>query len=401
MNNTRPIIDHYTRITADIVRQLEQGVRPWHQPWKLNHAAVGISRPLRSNGEAYHGINVVVLWLTAFEKQYVSPLWVTFQQAKEFGGFVKKGEKGTGIVYANSFEKKEIDHETGEEMTERIPFLKSYTVFNAEQVEGLPEKFYAKVENPLSMEQRLEIAEMFFARTKADIRYGGGKAYYRPGDDFVQIPPFESFTNRESYYSTLDHECTHALGIPAVFSWRDGGFVREMLRDGQPTAGVTYERDGQRVHLPTVQERPGTRLKFPQQSADLSTRWCSAYLKIDVMARVLNNDPAYQGKKILVMTGERREESSARSKYEEVEKHRTNSRTRRVDHWRPVIGWPEKQVWELIEMHRARPHPAYLLGYGRVSCMNCIFADEDLMHNSFVLIRHPFRHSSSINSSRR
>jgi antirestriction protein ArdC len=202
-------IDHYTRITAGIVRQLEQGVRPWHQPWKMKHSAGGISRPLRSNGEAYHGINVVVLWLTAFEKQYVSPLWVTFQQAKELGGFVKKGEKGTGIVYANSFEKKETDHETGEEKTERIPYLKSYTVFNAEQVEGLPEKFYAKIENPLSLEQRLEMAETYFARTKADIRHGGGKAYYRPADDFVQMPPFESFTSRESYYSTLAHECTH------------------------------------------------------------------------------------------------------------------------------------------------------------------------------------------------
>ncbi|CAN5279782.1 zincin-like metallopeptidase domain-containing protein [soil metagenome] len=209
MTATTTKIDHYARITADIVRQLETGVRPWHQPWTMKHAAGGISRPLRSTGEPYHGINVVVLWLTAFEKQYVSPLWVTFQQAKELGGFVKKGEKGTGIVYANSFEKKETDKETGEEKTERIPFLKSYTVFNAEQVEGLPEKYYAKVENPLSLEQRLDLAEQFFDRTQADIRHGGSKAYYRPSEDYVQMPPFESFTSRESYYSTLAHECTH------------------------------------------------------------------------------------------------------------------------------------------------------------------------------------------------
>ena len=128
-----------------------------------------------------------------------------------------------------------------------------------------------------------------------------------------------------------------ALGIPVVFSWRDGGFVGEMMRDKAPTAGVSYERNGNRISLPTVRATEGTRLKFPQVSADLSVRWCSAALKIDPFARVLNNEPAYQGKKILVVTGERREESSARSKYDEAEEHRCNSRNHTVHHWRPVI----------------------------------------------------------------
>ena len=209
MTTTTERRDLYTPITLTILTHLEAGVRPWHQPWKVKHAAGGISRPLRSNGEPYHGINVVVLWLTAFEKQYVSPLWLTFQQAKELGGSVRKGEKGTGIVYANSIEKKETDQETGEEKTERIPFLKAYTVFNAEQVEGLPEKYYAKIENPLPLEQRLDMAERFFAAIEADIRHGGSRAFYSPGSDYVQMPPFESFETRESYYSTLAHECTH------------------------------------------------------------------------------------------------------------------------------------------------------------------------------------------------
>jgi 3'-phosphoadenosine 5'-phosphosulfate sulfotransferase (PAPS reductase)/FAD synthetase len=183
----------------------------------------------------------------------------------------------------------------------------------------------------------------------------------------------------------MDWPCTpayvkatgEALGIPVVFSWREGGFVREMLRDGEPTAPVSYERDGKRFSLPTLRATPGTRRKFPQTSADLNVRWCSAYLKIDVLARVLNNDPAYQGKKILVVTGERREESSARSKYSEIEEHRCNSKTRTVHQWRPVIDWSEQQVWDIIARHRVRPHPAYQLGWGRVSCMNCIFADDD------------------------
>ena len=168
-----------------------------------------------------------------------------------------------------------------------------------------------------------------------------------------------------------------ALNIPLVTSWREGGFVREMMRDSNPTAPVAYERDGERTTLPTKRETPGTRLRFPQVSADLSVRWCSSALKIDVMARVLANEPAYQGKKLLVVTGERRQESSARSKYAESEPHRTNTKARRVDHWRNVIDWSEEQVWGIIERHRIRPHPAYQLGWGRTSCLACIFGNED------------------------
>jgi 3'-phosphoadenosine 5'-phosphosulfate sulfotransferase (PAPS reductase)/FAD synthetase len=183
----------------------------------------------------------------------------------------------------------------------------------------------------------------------------------------------------------MDWPCTpayvkatgEALGIPVVFSWRDGGFVREMMRDKAPTAGVSYERNGTRISLPTVRATEGTRLKFPQVSADLSVRWCSSALKIDPFARVLNNEPAYQGKKILVVTGERREESSARSKYAEAEEHRCNSRNHLVHHWRPVIDWTEQQVWDIIERHRVRSHPAYSLGWGRTSCLACIFGDND------------------------
>jgi 3'-phosphoadenosine 5'-phosphosulfate sulfotransferase (PAPS reductase)/FAD synthetase len=183
----------------------------------------------------------------------------------------------------------------------------------------------------------------------------------------------------------MDWPCTHAyvqatadaLGIPVVFSWRDGGFVREMLREQEPTAGVSYEREGTRISLPTIRASLGTRRKFPQTSADLSVRWCSAALKIDPFARVLNNEPAYQGKKILVVTGERREESSARAKYDETEEHRCNSRNHLVHQWRPVIDWTEQQVWDIIAKHRVRAHPAYALGWGRVSCLACIFGDDD------------------------
>jgi len=202
--------DLYSKITGTIVTQLEAGVRPWHQPWSAAHAAGGISRPLRYNGQPYNGVNVLVLWLAAFQRGYSCPLWLTFQQAKELGGHVKKGEKGTMVVYANTFEKKEKDEETGEETTERIPFLKSYVVFNAaEQTEGLPGHYYARAVAPRNLADRLEHAEQFFANTKADTRHGGNKAFYSPSGDFIQLPPFDSFENRDSYYATRSHESIH------------------------------------------------------------------------------------------------------------------------------------------------------------------------------------------------
>ncbi len=205
MSTTTARADLYTRITADIVAQLERGVRPWHQPWAHGHPAGPISRPLRSTGEPYRGINVVVLWLTTFEKGYSAPLWLTFQQAKQLGGSVKKGEKGTTVVYANTFEKTKTDAASGEETTERIPFLKAYTVLNDEQTDGLTGHFYAT----RSEAERLAHADAFFTNTHADTRHGGGKAFYSPSGDFIQLPPFESFHTHESYYATHAHESVH------------------------------------------------------------------------------------------------------------------------------------------------------------------------------------------------
>ena len=201
--------DVYADVTARIVGQLEAGVRPWHQPWQAGHPAGSISRPLRSNSVPYRGINVLVLWLAAFERGYESPLWLTFQQAKELGASVKKGETGTKVVYANTFEKKTADTETGDETTERIPFLKAYTVFNAEQIEGLPARFHAPEVGPKPHAERLAEAEAFFANTEADTRHGGTRAFYCPAGDFIQLPDFDRFESRESYYAVRTHETIH------------------------------------------------------------------------------------------------------------------------------------------------------------------------------------------------
>jgi antirestriction protein ArdC len=197
--------DIYRRVTDTIVAQLRAGVRPWTQPWSAPHAGA-VSRPLRFTGEPYQGVNVLLLWAEAVARGYGSPTWMTFRQALALGGHVRRGERGTNVVYADRIVRAETD-DHGEETTRQIPFLKVYTVFNVEQVEGLPAE--AARAAPLPATARLERAERFFAATGADIRHGGGAAYYAPGPDHVQMPPFESFEDAEAYYATLAHECVH------------------------------------------------------------------------------------------------------------------------------------------------------------------------------------------------
>ena len=203
------IKDVYSRITNRIVADLEQGVRPWMKPWSTGQAAGRISRPLRHNGIPYQGINVVMLWSAATEKGYASPLWLTFKQALEQGGAVRKGEKGELVVYANRLTRTETD-DKGEESQREIPFLKGYTVFNAEQCDGLPARFSATAAPPAQPPSaRLAAAERFFSHTGADIREGGLRAYYSPQTDHIQLPPFVTFRDAESHAATTAHELTH------------------------------------------------------------------------------------------------------------------------------------------------------------------------------------------------
>jgi antirestriction protein ArdC len=228
--------DLYQNVTDQIVSNLEQGVRPWMKPWNAEHAAGRITRPLRANGIPYQGINVLVLWSESFTKGYSCPIWMTFRQAVELNAHVRKGERGSTVVYASKFTRTGTDAETGEETEQAVPFLKSYTVFNVEQIEGLPAQFHAVAEPRLDPVQRIERAEAFFAGTKADIRHGGNMAYYNIGSDFVQMPPFEAFRDAESYYAALAHECTHWTRAKSRLDrdlgrkkWGDAGYAMEEL----------------------------------------------------------------------------------------------------------------------------------------------------------------------------
>jgi antirestriction protein ArdC len=242
--------DIYERITGKIVADLEQGVRPWMKPWNAEHAAGRITRPLRGNGIPYNGINVIMLWSAAMAAGYSAPIWMTFKQAKDLGGHVRKGETGELVVYADRFRKTEIDEASGQELERDIPFMKGYTVFNVEQVEGLPDHFYTPAAPRLDPVQRSDHADAYFVATGASINHGGNQACYSVTLDRIQMPPFETFRDAESYYATLAHEVTHWTRHPDRLNrdfgrkrWGDQGYAMEELVAELGAAFVSADLD--------------------------------------------------------------------------------------------------------------------------------------------------------------
>lgn len=227
--------DVYQKVTDKIIADLEQGKLTWLKPWSSGNLDGLIVKPVRHNGTPYSGINILMLWGAAVEGGYNSPCWMTFRQAKEYGANVRKGERGNLVVYANTITKTE-EQDDGSETERKIPFMKGYSVFNVEQIEGLPERFYAEPEPVIDPAERIGHADAFFAASGADIRHGGNRAYYSGGSDRVQMPPFEAFRSPEAYYATLAHELTHWTKHPKRLDrefgrkkWGDEGYAREEL----------------------------------------------------------------------------------------------------------------------------------------------------------------------------
>lgn len=205
-------VDVYTRITDKMIAALDEGVRPWVQPWNSKYLTDRVSRPLRHNGEPYSGINVLLLWSEAVARGYASPTWMTFRQAQELGACVRKGETSAMVVYANRISKTETDGE-GHEIERDIPFLRAYSVFNVEQIDGLGDRYAdGSGDGVVQRVDRIAHADAFFAKTGAIVRHGGDKAFYAPGPDLIQMPPIETFRDVESYYATLAHESVHWAG---------------------------------------------------------------------------------------------------------------------------------------------------------------------------------------------
>ncbi|MHC2543372.1 antirestriction protein ArdC [Sinorhizobium meliloti] len=201
------INDTYQRITDTIIEQLEAGTKPWFRPWRGNSR--GSLVPRRATGEASRGINVLMLWLASELAGYEGNTWMTYRQAQDLGGQVRKGEKGSLVVKYGTFTPKEREDDD----ERAIPYLKGYTVFNVEQIENLPDRFYRPVEElPATPVPHLETVEAFVRNTGAAITYGGTTACYRSAPDDILMPDRARFVDEVHLYSTLLHEMSHWSG---------------------------------------------------------------------------------------------------------------------------------------------------------------------------------------------
>lgn len=213
-HDSGPCSNLYDDITDRIIAELEEGRLPWVQPWGTSAAKAPLAMPRNaSSGRQYSGINVLILWGAVVQQGFPSQHWLTFRQALSLGGNVRKGERGTTVVYADRFtpeDEKRRASETGEEAA-RIPFLKRFTVFNAAQCEDLSEDIAIEAPPPTpgTIEPRVEA---IIKATGIDFRIGGDRAYYVPARDYVQVPPPAAYFEPINWHRTALHELGHATG---------------------------------------------------------------------------------------------------------------------------------------------------------------------------------------------
>jgi antirestriction protein ArdC len=202
----------YHEITDKIIAELEQGRVPWVQPWANVGAPLGLPRNA-ATGRQYSGVNILILWCAVAERGFTGQNWLTFRQALKVGGHVKKGAKGTTVVYADRFvpyRERTRAAQTGDE-PEAIPFLKRFTVFNSDQCEDLPAGI-APPPEPVAENLILPQAEALIRATGADIRIGGNRAFYVPSEDYIQVPPPSAFFEPINFHRTIFHELGHLSG---------------------------------------------------------------------------------------------------------------------------------------------------------------------------------------------
>jgi antirestriction protein ArdC len=206
-------------ITAAIVKRLEAGTRPWVQPW----TGASVSRPLRACRTPYQGINVLWLWMAAEAAGHTSPFWMTYRQSQLLGAQVRKGERGTLAIFYRAYEAEQPergDEEAGDR-TRRV--LKSFTVFNACQVDGLPERFFPQPRPAPPATERHAAVEAFFAAIPAKVRQVGAEAFYSPVLDQVTMPELTLFNDLDHYHATLAHELSHWTGHESRLARALGG----------------------------------------------------------------------------------------------------------------------------------------------------------------------------------
>jgi antirestriction protein ArdC len=231
MSHAEARIDPYQAVTDLIIEHLERGVVPWRCPWQRE---VGIPRNFHT-GKTYNGINVLLLGL----RHMPSPYWLTFRQAQERGGHVRKGERGSHVIKVGESKSSRADEaEATDEPRRKRLFLREYTVFNAVQIEGIDFPPVNPIP-PLPVSERIEAAEQIVAEMQLPptIKEGVSTvASYRMATDIVQMPAFTTFESPEAYYLTLFHELIHATGHPSRLN-------RESLIKHDGFGGKVYSQE--------------------------------------------------------------------------------------------------------------------------------------------------------------
>ena len=207
----------YDEITDKIIAELEAGRVPWVQPWGTAAAKAPLAMPKNaSTNRQYSGVNILILWGAVIERGFTGQSWLTFRQALSLGGHVRKGERGTTVVYADRFvpsNEKRRAAETGEE-AQAIPFLKRFTVFNTDQCEDLPDEI-ATTAPPPPPGLIEPTVEALIKATGITFRIGGERAFYAPAEDYVQVPPPQAYFEPINWHRTALHELGHATGHPS------------------------------------------------------------------------------------------------------------------------------------------------------------------------------------------
>lgn len=207
---------HYQAITDRIIAALERGTPPWHRPW----TATPIGLPRRHNNAPYQGINILALWDAAEVNGFISNRWMTYRQATELGGHVRKGERSTTVFFAKPVTRTETDVDGTD--TDATYFVhKAYNVFNADQIDELPSEYYPQPANVIDEQQRNNQAEAFFKNTGSSRIEHGQNAFYSPSKDQITMPEFTRFHTANDYYATLAHEHIHWTGHSSRLN-RDG-----------------------------------------------------------------------------------------------------------------------------------------------------------------------------------
>lgn len=196
--------DIYQTVTNKIIAGLEAGLKPWFCPWKRVPGMSGLPSNFATD-IAYSGMNIMLLWCSASEQGFCDSRWMTYKQAQAVGGQVRKGEHATTVIFYTTLEKENEDGEI-----DQIPMLKTFNVFNVEQIDGLP--LTTETISPEATFDPLQQAENLFRKSGANIIEKGQNAFFSPSTDEVWLPERHLFSDAANFYSTALHELVHWSG---------------------------------------------------------------------------------------------------------------------------------------------------------------------------------------------